>query len=299
MRIWIASVGEPLPTDADRPRLYRSGTLAEILRNRGHEVVWWSSTFNHPKKIHRFPHPVTINPSLNLTLKLLHSVSYKRNVSLARLYNHYSIGRQFARLAPQEQPPDIILAAMPTIELSLAAARYGSERDIPVVLDMRDMWPDTFVNFAPAPLRPLANAALCLLTSMLKEAVSKATAITGITQPFVDWGLGYAGRGATEKDRWFPLAYSSEPPLESEIEAGFKFWQTQGLKRNSGNFIACFFGMMGRQSDIETVIEAARLLSAEKPAMRFVLCGTGDNFEKYKTLSAGTGNVLLDRKSVV
>lgn len=293
MRIWLLTVGEPLPTDEDKPRLHRSGMLSDVMLKRGHEVVWWSSTFNHTAKTSRFTHPVTLYPSPGSTLKLLHSISYGNSVSLARLYNHHSIGRQFARLAPLEPPPHLILASMPTIELSLAAARYGASRNIPVVLDMRDMWPDIFVNLAPLPLRPLANLVLRPLASMLREAASKATAITGITEPFVDWGLGYAGRQATAQDRWFPLAYSSGHPTDIEIEAGFRFWESHGIKRGAGGFIACFFGMMGRQFDMETVIMAARMIAAGRPDIRFVLCGSGDNLETYKSSSAGCPNILL------
>lgn len=293
MRIWLVTVGEPLPSDEDKPRLHRTGILADAALRKGHEVVWWSSTFDHAKKVHRFSRAATLNPAPGLTLKLLHSIGYKSNVSLARMYNHYMLGRQFARLAPQEPQPDVILASMPTIELSLESARYGKARNIPVALDMRDMWPDIFVKLAPAPVQPIARAMLHPLFSMLEEAASKAVAITGMSEPFVEWGLGYAGRTATPRDRWFPFAYSEQQPSGPEVEAAFGFWEKHGIKRGDGKFTVCFFGMLGRQFDIETVIEAARKLSSSGPDIRFVLCGSGDNLEKYRRLSADCQNVLL------
>ncbi|GAI08595.1 unnamed protein product, partial [marine sediment metagenome] len=51
MRIWLITIGEPLPSDNNNDRLYRTGILAKLLIQRGHEVVWWTSTFDHVRKI--------------------------------------------------------------------------------------------------------------------------------------------------------------------------------------------------------------------------------------------------------
>ena len=50
MRAWLLTVGEPLPCDGPNERLHRTGLLAEALHSRGHEVLWWSSTFDHARK---------------------------------------------------------------------------------------------------------------------------------------------------------------------------------------------------------------------------------------------------------
>ncbi len=46
MRVWLLTVGEPLPTDGGSDRVWRTGFLARALADRGHEVVWWSSAFD-------------------------------------------------------------------------------------------------------------------------------------------------------------------------------------------------------------------------------------------------------------
>ena len=43
MRIWLITVGEPLPTDGAE-RLLRAGILADMLSAKGHDVVFWTST---------------------------------------------------------------------------------------------------------------------------------------------------------------------------------------------------------------------------------------------------------------
>ena len=53
MKVWLVKLGEPLPVDGNR-RLHRYGILAEMLSQKGHEVTWWTSTFDHWDKKQRF-----------------------------------------------------------------------------------------------------------------------------------------------------------------------------------------------------------------------------------------------------
>ena len=49
MKVWLFQTSEPLPIKGDNMRLLRTGMMAEALTNRGHEVVWFTGTFNHFK----------------------------------------------------------------------------------------------------------------------------------------------------------------------------------------------------------------------------------------------------------
>src|SRR2546425_9945755 len=108
MRIWLVTIGEPLPTDGAGTRLLRTGILASRLTARGHEVVWWTSAFDHNRKAHRVHADTTVQLEPKLTVKLLSSpIGYRRNISLARLANHYHLARKFRRQAARETAPDI------------------------------------------------------------------------------------------------------------------------------------------------------------------------------------------------
>ena len=47
LRIWIIKIGEPVPVCPGNYRLMRAGMLAQIAVNRGHDVLWWTSAFEH------------------------------------------------------------------------------------------------------------------------------------------------------------------------------------------------------------------------------------------------------------
>ena len=69
----------------------------------------------------------------------------------------YLIGCKFYKYAQEEVKPDIILSSLPTLKLSLSAVEYGKKMNIPLVLDMRDMWPDVFLDYIPSWAKGMAH----------------------------------------------------------------------------------------------------------------------------------------------
>ena len=295
MQIWLVTVGEPVPVaEGARDRLHRTGYFAHFLADHGHQVAWWTSTFDHFRKQHWFDddHLLTINDRLQI--RLLHGCGYRSNVSLARLRDHRRIARTFAALARQEEnPPDIIVAALPTIELCWESVRYGRERGVPVVLDMRDMWPDIFVDAVPKPARPAARFLLWPLFRQARAACAGATAIIGITEAFVDWGVRRGNRIRGPMDRAFPMGYVAAAPPADKLLAAERRWDELGIRADRRDPVACFIGTIGRQLDLGAVVAAARQLHESGCPLRFVLCGTGDRLEQYKQAAADLPSVLF------
>ena len=125
----------------------------------------------------------------------------------------------------------------------------------------------------------------------LRDACRGAAAIIGTTPAFVDWGLRHGGRSRGPLDRDFPMAYRSRPPSPEAAAAARLAWRERGLHLDGPGLIACYFGAIGRQSELETVIEAARLLRDRD--VRFVLCGTGDRLGRHRRRAAGLDRVTL------
>lgn len=294
MRVWLVTVGEPLPTDdTGGDRLLRTGILAQLLAGQGHEVTWWTSAFDHIRKRHRAAADQQIATSDGYRLWLLHANGYPRNVSLRRILNHRTVARKFRVLAPAEQRPDVILCSWPTVELCVEAVRLANRWNVPVALDVRDLWPDMIVDYMPRILRPAAGLALRSSFRAAEWAASHATAITGITDPYIDWGVTYARRRRTPLDRLFPLGYADNEPSTAEIRTAKDFWAQHGIQEGQPHFLACWFGMMGKHSELSTVIEAALRLSRIRDSIRVVLCGTGPEFNRCRRLAGDCNNVVL------
>lgn len=289
LRAWLVTVGEPLPTDPGTPRLLRTGMVASQMHRRGLEVTWWTSSFDHQRKALRVGVPESGRSPEGYRLELLAGEPYASNVSLARIRNHRQTAAQFASRAASSPRPDVILCSYPTIELSQAAIAYGRANGVPVVLDLRDLWPDIFLNLAPALLRPLARLALSAMFRASRQACRQASAIVGITDAFVDWGVHRAGRVRSPLDVAFPLAYEANSPPHADMRRAREYWDAAGVRADGFNL--CFFGTLGRQFDIPAVIEAARRM-ADRP-VRFVLCGSGDSLQEFRSQAKGLPNVLF------
>lgn len=294
MKIWLLTIGEPVPiNNGAKDRLYRTGYLTHYLAEHGHDVLWWTSTFDHFRKVHLFNRDTKILLSERIEIRLLHGCGYASNLSLRRILDHRRLASKFATSSRILPPPDIILCSFPTIELSLAAVTYGKLHKVPVVLDMRDMWPDIFVDHVPKPLRKLAALAAIPAFREAQNACKGATAITGITEEFVEWGLRKARRAKRLFDRSFPMGYLSKPPPAEEVAQAESYWNDCGMPNSDDAFMACFFGTLGRQLDLETIIRAAHKVRGAGKRIRFVLCGTGDRLDYFRNLAAQSPNIVF------
>ena len=291
LRVWLVTVGEPLPSDSTNERLLRTGIVANMLVERGHEVVWWTSTFNHSLKTFRAPGDSSLRLENGLRLQLLHGGGYRRNISLARLRDHRMLARRFSELASRELQPDIIVSSLPPLELSLAATEYARARGIPAIIDVRDLWPDVMFDVAPGPLQPLVRSAFGSLTKMAKRACAGATHIWGHAPEFVAWGLQHANREPTPWDRHFYFGYVDAAPSGAELETANATWDRLGV-RGKDKLIVCFTGTIGHQVDLDTVVNSASLLR-DQSRIQFVFCGTGDRLRESRANAEGLGNVVF------
>lgn len=292
MNIWLVTIGEPLPLGISKnDRLHRTGQLACFLASRGHDVVWWTSTFDHFRKQHHFASDTTAEVAPRLNMRLLRGCGYSRNISVSRFMDHIQIARKFANAAAECDVPDVIVAALPTVELCEACEEYGVRRGIPVVLDMRDMWPDIFVDAVPRQFRRIGRLLLRPLYKQAQRACSRATAIIGITEEFVDWGLRCGGRQRRSLDRAFPFAYQATAPPADKLAAAETFWDDLGVHKNEPALTVCYFGSISVQLDLTHIVEAARILYQRGRSVRFVLCGSGERLDDYRRQAEGLPNV--------
>ena len=93
MKIWIFQSGEPLHTDADNLRPMRAMNLANVLLDRGHEVVLWSSSFFHQEKRHRSEGYEVLKPRDRLEIRLIPSPGYQKNIGVGRIYDHVKLAK--------------------------------------------------------------------------------------------------------------------------------------------------------------------------------------------------------------
>jgi glycosyltransferase involved in cell wall biosynthesis len=277
MRIWLVQTGEEMPSDGAGTRLLRTCLLAGELAGRGHEVTYWNSTFNHQKKLQRYRRTTRIAQADGYQSVFLFGRPYRRNIGLGRILSQRDNAREFGRLAEREPRPDLVLCSLPTIECAAKATHFAKAAGVPAVVDCRDVWPEIIAERIPSGSKWLALPLLRAWERARDGAMRAATAITGVSDGFVDWGVAAAGRPRGQLDKAFHLATSPEPIPSDALEAARRYWLDRLGDMPSGTLVIAYAGTFSRRSDLETVFDGADLLTADERARtRIVLCGSGD-----------------------
>ncbi|MCI8674208.1 MAG: glycosyltransferase family 4 protein [Lachnospiraceae bacterium] len=291
INIWLIGEGEPLPVDG-RERLMRLGMLAKYLSGQGHKVTWWSSTFIHGEKRYycKSYKEIRINPKERLVL--LHSpVAYKKNISLSRIVYHQKLATAFRKYSKRKTVPDLIFCAWPTSQFAREAVRYGKKNKVPVIIDIRDLWPDIFNRAFPDSLQWLAKIGLKPLQYAAAVTLRQATGITGMVPYATSWGCRYAGRAVGKQDATIYIGNERPGLSKEEQEKNQSWWQDRGVSEETWNI--CYFGTLSISVDLKTVIDAVKILSQRYKDIRLVIGGEGDCKEELVQQAQGSKHIIF------
>lgn len=300
LKIWLLAEGEGQPLAGER--LMRMGMLAKYLSEQGHDVVWWSSTFMHGEKRYFCNEHRECALNDHETVVLLHAKrAYKTNMSLDRVRYLGLLAKEFRRHCGEKERPDIIFCAWPTMEFAREAVRYGREHHVPVIVDIRDLWPDIFTRAFPKAARWAAPLALLPMKLSAARTLKGATHISSMSQAGLEWGCRYAGREPGPLDRYIPIGNDPVRLTEQEMKESLGWWSGLGVTEQTWNI--SFFGSLSLTTlDLDTVIRAVKKLSAKYPEIRLLIGGKGDAEERLRSVSDGSENVVfagwLDQKQM-
>lgn len=266
--------GELLPIQENSPCL-RLGSLATQLVAQGHHVTWLATTWSHQFK-EQIDVAGVFNISDSYDVVLLECGSYKRNVSIDRIWHHRKFGKQIGQWLRQlEHRPDLILSAYPIPGAAASAANYARDHDVPFVLDIRDLWPDVFTDKLGKALSFLAKPLLAAQTRDLKFALSASSAVTAVSKKYLQWGVDNTPKNLrTEKQfLFYPIGAqkneNSKDFEDPELNALF-----DGL---SGKTIFAFLGSFGKSYDLDLIVKAAQSYSDRgNTDIHFCIAGDGE-----------------------
>ena len=292
MIIWLMIPGEPTKLDPGKPRLLRTGILSEYLHRRGHKIVFWTSSENHVTKENRTKFSKKFDIDDRYAIWLLYGPLYKKNISFARIWHNLISAHEFTKFAATEEKPNVILCCYPTLELCNAGIKYCQKHDVPIIIDVRDFWPDIFLEVAPNGFKWAARLLLAPMFRQSRNIFRKASAITGITDAAVRWAVSRGGILESASHKAFPMAYSPHSVDAKDRAQAESFWESRNISAEGKQFIACFFGQLSRRYELTSVVEAAKILSQRgNRNIKIVLCGTGEAASDLHRRSTGLQNI--------
>ena len=272
MNVWLVNPFDPLP--GEQEQLGRYAHLADALRQAGHDVLWWSSSFSHRFKRNVDAALVTAAAkNRGIDIHLVPTPRYSRNVSYRRLRSHRSYSRWFGERAKTQPPPDLIFASSPPLESACAAAKLGRTWGVPVIIDIQDQWPDNFHAVLPRPLRRFGRRLLTPYYAIEREAYSLATGIVGVAQGYVDRGLHIGG--SKKHEGVFPLGVSLKE-VDEAIKQNAEHY-SEKWRKPDGRVWLLYLGGLGYSHDVLTIVRAA-IPAQERfgQRVRFILAGRGE-----------------------
>ena len=282
MEICIFQTGEPLHIDEGNYRPMRCMLLADKLIEKGHKVTIISSAFFHQRKIHRSKHFKLFTINTKLRIYLIPSTGYKKHISVSRIFDHIILSFNLYLFLKKYKffKPDRVFMGYPPIITSFVITRWSIIKRIPVMIDIKDKWPETFIEPFPKFFKPLAKLLFKPYFILARYAFKKANKISTISDGFSSWTKDFIQDKKSDKYYVYPLTRKPFSLSEDDIFKSIKYWENKNINILNDQYF-CFIGSYSRSFNFEFIYDLSRELFLKFPYLKIILCGSGD---KYKTL---------------
>lgn len=286
MKVWIFQTGEPLQSDNGNPRPMRAINLANVLVDRGHVVTLWSSGFYHQKKVHRSKNFEKIIINNKLEIRLIPSPGYKHNVSFSRMFDHLILALNLKKkIALEKLLPDVAFIGFPPVETAYVMSRWLKKKKIPYMLDVKDKWPQIFVERMPKFFQFFLRLILSPYYLLTKKTMRESTSICSMSDSFLNWSLDFSNREITKFDMVAPLTSLNDKLADKEEQQALLWWAKKGIKKNNISRVI-FVGSFSKVFDFDLIFEVANDFFIKQINCEFILCGNGelDLYLKIKSM---------------
>jgi glycosyltransferase involved in cell wall biosynthesis len=186
-------------------------------------------------------------------MRWLWSSPYERN-DRRRIANWLSFSRSVVRARWRDDPPDVVLGSSPHLFAAFSAWRVARRLNVPFVLEIRDLWPESLG--VGGQRRGPGYWALWLLARFLYRNATRIVVLArGVQQ--------YLQRQGVDASRLVYVPNGADVSAFTERNGG-----TNGVMR------VVYAGAHGPANGLDVVVEAAALLR-DDPRVAFLLVGDG------------------------
>lgn len=254
----------------DEPGNNRFIYLGELLCSYGFDVEIITTTFAHLKKKQRKAN-AKLYDSLSYKYTMLPEPGYPRNVCLKRFYSHYIFGKNLSNFLETMEKPDVIIAAVPSLDVGIAAGNYCSKYQIPFIVDIQDVWPEAFKLVLKMPV--ISDLAFLPMALQANRFYKQADCIIAVSETYMQRGLESNG-----KDKNGLCVY-----LGTDIGNFDKSSKNISVEKPDGELWITYVGTLGHSYNIEIIFDALNELPDElNQNVVFHIFGDGPYLERFK-----------------
>ena len=289
MNIWLCNPFDNLEEEGARPQRY--ALLSAELTRRGHEVVWWTSSFSHARKTIRVaangaPLGHSYRNANGVSMRLIDAPPYSRNVSLRRIMSHRAFARKWHLSAlgavdtKELQRPDLIVTSLPPLATHATSRAFRDAFGCRLAVDVQDAWPEAFEGLLPfpAPLRRLFSRVFFgKAREAARRAYLTADCITAVGGEYLE----------TARE------YGASAPMDV-FRLGIADIAEDAIAVPNGPLRLVYGGNMGASYDLTTLVSAVKKLNAEKPdSVRLDIAGTGPTESTLRKQASGCDAIVF------
>lgn len=203
---------------------------------------------------------------------------YRRSVS-RRILNYVSYASASLVASLRQTGIDLVLMATDPIFITPVGLTLSKLKRIPLMLDERDVYPDTAVALGYLRSSAAIRALESWHTLVRRNSCSLLAATPGIKRLLIQKGVEPAKIHFLPNIRSASLAADAYP-LETELRS----WHGWGTK-----FVVLYTGNFGQANDLWTILKAAQLLADGNPNIQFVFIGAGEKKHDYLSFCQHAG----------
>jgi glycosyltransferase involved in cell wall biosynthesis len=173
---------------------------------------------------------------------------------------------------------DVVIGTTPHIFTPISAVLLSKIKKSYFVLELRDLWPDSMLAVGISNKKYLFKLAKLIE----KKIYFGADKIIPVTYSFKKYLIN------------FGISNNKIKVIMNGVDTNFfNFKNSKYLKRSSNTFMISYIGTLGMAHSIETIIEAARILSTKykKLTVKFQIIGDGADRENIVKQALKTDNV--------
>jgi glycosyltransferase involved in cell wall biosynthesis len=254
--------------------------FARHLVGQGHRVTVVAGQVSYLTGSVVATQPASAEPGITIirpfTSRSLHKSFVHRLVS----YVSFMTSSFFAAL--RVPGVDVVVGTSPPIFQGATALLVARLKRVPLVFEVRDLWPDFAIE-----LKILRNRFGIAAARWLERLLYRNADRLLVNSPgFIAHVEAVSGRKPTL------IPNGTDASMFSPAQTGTRFREQW---RASGRFVALYAGAHGTANDLETVLEAATLLRDQKEIL-FVLVGDGKEKASLEAAarSAGLDNIRFE-----
>lgn len=246
--------------------------LAELLCKRNYEVEIITTDFSHKNKKTRNKNIPGIE-QLSYKYTMLYEPGYPKNVCIKRFYSHYIFGKNLAKYLKTISKPDLVYAAIPSLDVGKIARKYCKKNNISFFIDIQDLWPEAFKLVLNIPL--ISDMIFFPLMVTENRIFKAADEIITVSDTYLKRGLK-----KNLKDKGL-VVY-----LGTDLNKFDNIYNNSNTIKKNGDIWLIYVGTLGHSYNIKIVIDAiSKLNLSGLNNIKFKVLGDGPLLEEFRNYS--------------